>query len=176
MRIIAVALALTAALVLGACTPAELKPAPEPQPIQDALLSAASDASTQTPVAIHGYVFMFKRESTNASGTVKQDFAEIVVTKDGDVLREKPSEEFHGAIDQKYTEAPIARIQPESEVEQDARLQAQAIAVENDTGTAKYGAIEPFVRRYLIKDASGNLFYITPDGSGYSPAPELVEQ
>ncbi|MDP2232442.1 MAG: hypothetical protein Q8K89_02310 [Actinomycetota bacterium] len=89
MRIIAVALVLTAALFLCACTATEPKPAPETQPIQDALLSAASDASTQTPVAIQGYVFIFKRESTDASGTVKQIVGEIVVTKDGEVLYEK---------------------------------------------------------------------------------------
>ncbi|MDP2232441.1 MAG: hypothetical protein Q8K89_02305 [Actinomycetota bacterium] len=83
---------------------------------------------------------------------------------------------FTGAIDPKYQEAPVARILPETDTERDARFQAEAIAVENDTGTAKYGAIKPFVRRYLIKDASGSLFYISPDGSGYSPAPELIAQ
>ena len=176
MRIIAVALALTAALFLVACTAAEPTPAPEAEPIQDALLLAASDASTQTPVAIEGYVFMFKRETTDASGTVRQNFAEIVVTKDGEVLREKSPDVFTGAIESKHRETPIGRILPETDPERDARLQAQAIAVENDTGTAKYGPIEPFVRRYLIKDASGNLFYISPDGSGYAPAPELVAQ
>ncbi|MBU4556674.1 MAG: hypothetical protein KJ747_07370 [Actinobacteria bacterium] len=176
MRVIAVALALTAALFLGACIQAEPNPAPETQPIQDELLLAASDASTQTPVAIEGYAFMFKREATDASGTVRQNVGEIVVTKDGKVLREKSPDMFTGAIDPKHQEAPVARVLPEADTERDARLQAQAIAVENDTGTGKYGAIEPFVRRYLIKDASGDLFYISPDGSGYSPAPELVAQ
>ena len=176
MRIIAVTLALAAALVLGACTQTELEPAPEPQAAEDALLLAASGASTQTPVAIEGYVFMFKRESTDASGTVKQNFGEVVVTKDGTVLREKPDDVFLGAIDYKYQEVPIMRALPELEVERAARLQAEAIAVESDTGTAKYGAIEPYIRRYLIRDANGNLFYIKPDGTEYLPAPDLVAQ
>lgn len=174
MRIVAAALALSVALSLYACTPSPNERAPEAQVSQDALLLAASEASTRTPVEIEGYVFMFKREKVEASGTIRQNFAEIVVTKSGTVLREKPDDFMYGAIDGKFLEKPIVRVQPELDAERKARLQAQELAIESDTGTVKYGAIEPYIRRYLIKDADGNLYYIAPDGSGYSPAPVLV--
>lgn len=177
MRVVAVVLTFAAVLSATACAPAARDTAAEPTPVRDSLLKAASLASTRTPVRIAGYAFLFNRKKTRDDGmVVEQIVGEIVVTKDGKVLREREpqGDRWHRNIFWRKGlafEAPVERLSPELDTERQARTRAESLAVASDPGTRKYGPIKPYIRRYLVQDADGVLYYIKPDGSDYWRAP-----
>lgn len=130
----------------------------------DALLAAASKASAARPVRIVGYELVLWQDG-------RFDF-EVFMTKSGRLLSPRRN---WGAVPEfsRLEKRPPARLQPESEPERQARGRAIARALELSAAEG-WGSDEAMVRIYLLQDASGSQFLISPDGAKIAKAPELA--
>ncbi|MFA5843870.1 MAG: hypothetical protein WC971_03465 [Coriobacteriia bacterium] len=129
----------------------------------DALLVAASRASSARPVRIVGYELVLWEKG-------RLDF-EVFMTKSGRLLT---PQRLWGAGPEfaPLEERPPARVRPESEAERQAQEHAISRALELSVAEG-WGSDEAMVRIYLLEDAAGDQFLLSPDGTKIVKAPVL---
>lgn len=132
-------------------------------PAQDALLQAASKLTASTPVRIVGYEVVMWQDD-------ELDF-EVFVTKSGELMT--PSRKW--GADPTFApleERPPARVTPVSDEEERAEQNVITSMLERSE-TENWGSDEAMVRIYLLEDADGERYLMSPDGAATAPAPAL---
>ena len=158
MRTICSIVVMVALALVGACSPATHEVE------SDALLAAAAKASAAQPVSIVGYELVMWQDG-------QPDF-QVFLTKSGELL----TYSVVGIAGPGFTsleERPPARVGPWSQVEREAQDQALARALELSVEQG-WGSDEAMVRAYLLEDARGVRYLMSPDGATIAPVPRLV--